>query len=40
MAVLGKLNQIHLRCLNPDVINGNEEGWTSKIEEGVIGLAG
>ncbi|CDW74000.1 wd-repeat protein [Stylonychia lemnae] len=40
MAVLAKQNQIHLRCLNPDVIQSKQEGWTGKIEEGVIGLAG
>eukprot|EP00347_Sterkiella_histriomuscorum_P020793 403336439 len=40
MAILGKQNQIHLRCLNPQVIEGYQEGWTGKIEEGMIGLAG
>jgi hypothetical protein len=40
MAVIGKLNLIHLRCLNPAVIQDNYDEWTGKIEEGAIELAG
>ena len=40
MVVLGKTNQIHVRCLNSEAVVGGNDGWFTKIDEGVIGLAG
>lgn len=39
MAIINKKNQIHLRCINPEVLESKSEGWTGKIDENAAGLA-
>lgn len=31
MAVIGKLNEVHLRCFNSDVVDQQQEGWCGTI---------
>jgi hypothetical protein len=40
MIVLSKVNQIHIRCLESEAVVGGNQNWYTKIDEGVIGLAG
>lgn len=40
MAVIQKKNQIHVRCINPEAVESKKEGWSCKIEEGVLGMVG
>jgi|LauGreDrversion4_2_1035121.scaffolds.fasta_scaffold3921812_1 hypothetical protein len=40
MAVISKKNQINVRSINPEVVESKKEGWSCKIDEGVLGMVG
>ena len=40
MAVIAKRNQIHVKCLNPSVVENQQESWSCKIDEGALGMVG